>query len=162
MISSVAYTPKASQLTESTFQPARSPLFQILAAKVIVVCLLYVLGGLCSQQIASMLVTVGAGLEFWLTKNVGRKYLQAAWSIDTSQGEEIWVYEASLKSPASFEELFWYSQVIYGILLIIAAVIASAEQKYSVLCAIAIAFTANYVNFFAFSRIITMRNANVF
>jgi len=34
--------------------------------------------------------------------------------------------------------------------------------KYSLLCAIVIAFTTNYVNFFAFSKIISMHNAGIF
>lgn len=33
--------------------------------------------------------------------------------------------------------------------------------KFSLLCAIIIAFTVNYVNFFAYSKIITLRNAGI-
>jgi hypothetical protein len=61
-----------------------------------------------------------------------------------------------------YEELFWYSQIIYGIFLIFAVVIISMLHKYSLLCSIIIAFAANYVNFFAFSKIISMRNSGVF
>lgn len=88
MILSIAYTHKASQVSEaSTFQPTKSPLIQIVTAKVILLLFVFLLGILCSQQVSSMLITIGAGLEFWITKNMARKYLQAAWNIDTSTEE---------------------------------------------------------------------------
>jgi hypothetical protein len=93
---------------------------------------------------------------------MGRRYLQASWSIDTTGEEEIWVYEANFRSPSSMEEVFWYSQVVYGAVLIIAGLILLGMAKYSIVCAVVIASVANYVNFFAFSKIISMRNAGVF
>jgi hypothetical protein len=92
---------------------------------------------------------------------MGRRYLQASWSIDTTGEEEVWVYEANFRSPSAMEEVFWYSQVIYGAVLLIAGMIMLGMAKYSLLCAILIASVANYVNFFAFSKIISIRNAGV-
>ena len=43
----------------------------------------------------------------------------------------------------------------------IAAFIMLGMAKYSLLCAIIIASVANYVNFFAFSKIINIRNAGI-
>lgn len=97
-----------------------------------------------------------------MTKNLGRKYLLASWSIDTTGEEEVWVYEANFKSPSSLEEIFWYAQVVYGVILIVSACIILGMHKYSLLCAIVIASIANYVNFYAFSKIITIRNAGIF
>lgn len=59
------------------------------------------------------------------------------------------------------EEVFWYSQVIYGAVLLVAGLIMLGMAKYSLLCAVIIASVANYVNFFAFSKIISLRNAGV-
>ncbi len=40
-------------------------------------------------------------------------------------------------------------------------IIIATKNKYSIVCAIIIAFAANYVNFYAFGKIITLRNAGV-
>jgi hypothetical protein len=45
--------------------------------------------------------------------------------------------------------------------LIFALIIIAASEKYSLVCAIIIAFAANYTNFYAFSKIIKLRNAGV-
>jgi hypothetical protein len=124
--------------------------------------MIFLFGDLFSQQVACMFVTIACSLEFWITKNLGRRYLMASWSIDTSGEEEVWIYEANFKSPSSLEEIFWYSQILYGIILLVAAAIILSMSKYSLLCSIVIAFAANYVNFYAFSKIINLRNAGVF
>lgn len=92
---------------------------------------------------------------------MGRLYLQASWSIDCSGEEDLWIYEANFKAPSQYEEIFWYSQIVYGVGLVIATLIVAGAGKYSLACAGVIAFSANYVNFFAFSKIITLRNAGV-
>lgn len=92
---------------------------------------------------------------------MGRVYLQAAWSVDCSGEEDVWVYEANFKSPSQYEEIFWYSQIIYGILLVIAVIIVAAAGKFSLAVAGLIAFGCNYMNFSAFSKIITLRNSGV-
>lgn len=84
MISSVIYTPSSLLHEGSTFEPTKSPLFQILIAKVAVIVLIFLLGDIFSQELACVAVTIVSSLEFWITKNVGRKYLQATWSIDTT------------------------------------------------------------------------------
>ena len=43
--------------------------------------------------------------------------------------------------------------------MVVSAVIIMSLQKYSLLCAIVIAGIANYVNFYAFSKIINIRNS---
>jgi len=53
--------------------------------------------------LAATIVAIAGSLEFWVTKNIGRKYLQATWNVDTSGGEDIWVYEANFKAPSSME-----------------------------------------------------------
>jgi MFS superfamily sulfate permease-like transporter len=45
--------------------------------------------------------------------------------------------------------------------LCIAAVIISTMGKFSLVCAIIIGIVVNYVNFYAFSKIITLRNSGV-
>lgn len=92
---------------------------------------------------------------------MGRVYLQAAWSVDCSGEEDVWIYEANFKSPSKYEEFFWYSQIIYGVLLVIATIIVAGTGKFSLATAGIIAFGCNYVNFTAFSKIITLRNSGV-
>ena len=104
MIKSVVYQ-DGSQLAsqESTFDPSTSPLFHITIAKILVIVLIYLLGDLLSDTAAAYCVTVAGALEFWITKNMGRKYLQASWSVDTSGEEDVWVFEANFKKPSAFE-----------------------------------------------------------
>lgn len=162
MFSSVVYTPANSRIQEtSSFSPSKSPIFQIIIAKAITIFLIFFLGDLLPQFGATLIVCISSGLEFWITKNMGRVYLQAAWSVDCSGEEDVWVYEANFKSPSQFEEIFWYSQIIYGVLLVIATIIVAAAAKFSLAMAGVIAFGCNYVNFAAFSKIITLRNSGV-
>ena len=63
--------------------------------------------------------------------------------------------------PEKYEEVFWYSQLTYGACLAISFFIMLGYAKYSLVCAILIAFCANCVNFMAFSKIITLRNTGV-
>jgi hypothetical protein len=84
MISSVIYTPLASRVGDgSTFNPSKSPLFQIVILKVSVVILTFILGDILPQLIATIVIAMLAAIEFWVTKNLGRVYLQAGWSINT-------------------------------------------------------------------------------
>ena len=162
MIASVIYSSAESRvLDESSFSPSKSPLFQIIIAKVVIIVLIFLLGDLLPQLYAAMIIAFLSGLEFWITKNLGRLYLHASWSIDCSGDEDVWIYEANFKSPSNYEEVFWYSQVIYAVGLTAGFIIVAASAKLSLACAVLIAFTANYVNFYAFSKIITLRNAGV-
>jgi hypothetical protein len=162
MFSSVVYTPANSRVAEtSSFSPSKSPIFQIIIAKAVTIFLIFFLGDLLPQFLATIIISISSGLEFWVTKNMGRVYLQAAWSVDCSGEEDVWVYEANFKSPSQYEEIFWYSQIIYGILLVIAVIIVAAAGKFSLAVAGLIAFGCNYMNFSAFSKIITLRNSGV-
>ena len=97
-----------------------------------------------------------------MSKNLGRKFLNANWYIDTTEEKEEWVYEASLISPSElYESIFWYSFLIYGIVLIPLMILSISENKLSLACAIFIGLVANYINFYAFSNIIMMRNEGV-
>jgi len=149
------------QGTSTFFNPRTSPIFQILFAKVLLFVLIFLLGQLLPQNVTTVFISLGAGFEFWITKNLGRVYLQASWYIDCEGEEDVWVYEANFKCPQRFEEIFWYSQVVYGIGLFCAFVIITCYGLLSLSCAILIAFGANYVNFMAFSKIITLRNNGV-
>jgi hypothetical protein len=53
------------------------------AAKVAVIVLSFILGDVLPQIIATIVIAVLAAVEFWITKNLGRLYLQAGWTIDT-------------------------------------------------------------------------------
>jgi hypothetical protein len=93
MISSVIYTPLGSWVKDtSTFNPSKSPLFQIVFAKAAVIVLTFILGDILPQLIATIVIAVLAAIEFWITKNLGRIYLQAGWSIDTEGEEDVWIY----------------------------------------------------------------------
>ena len=37
-------------------------------------------------------ITVGISLEFWISKNLGRKFLQATWYVNTEGEDDEWVY----------------------------------------------------------------------
>jgi hypothetical protein len=163
MIGSVIYRGDKSRLNDATssFLPSPSPVVQIILAKAVLFVTIFLIGDLLSQVYSSMIIALGAGLEFWITKNLGRIYLQASWSIDCEGEEDVWIYEANFKSPSKYEEIFWYSQIVYAVGLGIAAVIVGANRQFSLATAVAIAFGANYINFFAFSKIITLRNEGV-
>jgi len=57
-----------------------------------------------------------------------------------------------------FEALFWYSFLLFGIMLIVMGVLCFTDSKLSLACAIFIGIVTNYINFYAFSNIIQMRN----
>lgn len=60
-----------------------------------------------------------------------------------------------------FEALFWYSFIFFGIMLVVMGVITIVDSKISLACAILIGIVENYINFYAFSNIIDMRNEGV-
>lgn len=62
MISSVIYTPHTSGLKESTFSPSKSPIFQIVIAKVAVVVCTFILGDILPQLIATIVIAVLAAI----------------------------------------------------------------------------------------------------
>ena len=106
-----------------------------------------------------IIITVGVSLEFWVSKNLGRKFLQANWYVSTEGYEDEWVYEANLKSPTEmYEAVFWYSFILYGFILIVMSCLLVHDGKLSLFCAVIIGMIANYINFYAFSQIIEMRN----
>ena len=93
MLTSVIYHPVDQEHTEeSTFDAHKSPILQILFAKAVIVVLIFLLSGLMEQELAATIIAISGSLEFWVTKNLGRKYLQATWSVDTSGEEDIWIY----------------------------------------------------------------------
>jgi len=51
--------------------------------------------------------------------------------------------------------------VLYGVLLAVAIAIILSVSKFSLASALMISFAANYVNFYAFGKIIALRNSGV-
>ena len=94
MIQSVIYRSKQSRVLSdgSTFIPVKSPIFHIIFAKIVIFVLIFLLGDILPQIYSTIIVAVAAGLSFWITKNMGRLYLQATWYIDCQGEEDIWVY----------------------------------------------------------------------
>lgn len=45
-----------------------------------------------NEEILSILVTVLIAVDFWSSKNLGRKFLSACWYINTEGQEDEWVY----------------------------------------------------------------------
>lgn len=162
MFSSVIYTPANSRALEtSSFSPTSSPIFQIIVAKAANVFLIFFLGDVLPQFLSAIIISVTSSLEFWITKNLGRLYLQASWSVDCSGEEDVWVYEANFKTPSQYEEIFWYAQVVYGVIMAIGVVLVASTGKFSLAVAGLIGFFCNYINFSAFGKIITLRNSGI-
>jgi hypothetical protein len=106
-------------------------------------------------QLVSLLI---AG-EFWTTKNMGRRLLNASWYVDSSTGEDKWIFEASLKVPTeTVEAVFWYSFLMYGLILIVMFVLSLSLDKISLCCSILLGLGCNLINFWAFGKIMKLRN----
>lgn len=106
-------------------------------------------------QLLSLLIA----FEFWTTKNMGRRLLQACWHVDSSTGEDRWVFEASMKAPSqAIEAVFWYSFLLYGLVLVVMLVLSLTIGKNSLCCAIVLGLGCNFVNFWAFGKIMKLRN----
>lgn len=60
-----------------------------------------------------------------------------------------------------YEATFWYSFIFYGLILLVMGILTVVDHKLSLTCAILIGFIANWINFYAFSQIIEMRNEGV-
>ena len=72
------------------------------------------------------------------------------------------MYEAGLSSPSElYESIFWYSFIVYGLILIPILILSMTQNKLSLVCAIIVGVVTNYINFYAFSNIITMRNEGI-
>ena len=85
--------------------------------------------------------------------------MNANWYIDTSSENDEWVYEAGMRSPSEiYEGIFWYSFIVYGLILIPLLGVCFFQSKFSLSAAIVIGIVANYINFYAFSNVISMRN----
>ena len=156
MISSIRYKSKSKILSlSSTFIPNRRFIFEILIIKVAILVILFVMPPIMNEELLCILVTVLVAIDFWSSKTLGRKFLCAYWYINTEGEEDEWVYEASLKSPTEvYEALFWYSFLMFGILLLVMGILSIVLSKLSLSCAILIGLVANYINFYAFSNII--------
>lgn len=127
--------------------------------KVLVLILLFSLPPIMEEGMLCSLMMMIVAVEFWLSKNLGRKFLNASWYIETDGEEDQWVYEAGMSSPTElYENIFWYSFILYGILLIPMLLLTFFDHKLSLSCVVLTAIVANYINFYAFSTIITVRN----
>lgn len=163
MISSIRYKSKSKILSlSSTFIPNKRFIFEILIVKAALLILMFTLPPIMNEEFLCILVTILVAIDFWTSKNLGRKFLCACWYINTEGEEDEWVYEASLKSPTEiYEALFWYSFLMFGILMLVMGILSLVVSKLSLACAILIGFVANYINFYAFSNIIEMRNEGI-
>ena len=163
MISSIIYEGKSRiALSTIVFPADKCKIIEICLFKVIILVCLFIFPPLIQQEILSFVATVCFSLEFWISKNLGRKFLNASWFIDTEKENDEWVYEAGLKSPSEiYESIFWYSFIVYGLVLIPIFILSLTQDKLSLACAILIGVVANYINFYAFSNIITMRNEGI-
>lgn len=127
-----------------------------------VLLVLFICPFLLREETLCLISTPLVAIEFWASRNFGRKFLQAEWHVDTSTEEDIWVYEAQLSAPAGFEAVFWYSFVLYGAALVASMLMSLKDGRLSLLCVQITAFVANYIHFFAYSTIIRLRNEGVF
>lgn len=163
MLSSIRYTSKSKlALSTSTLIPNKLIILQIVLTKILVLATLFTSPSLLPENTVCTIIVVLVAFDFWVSKNLGRKYVNACWYVDTSQKEDEWVYEAGLKSvEEEFEAIFWYSFILYGALLFVFVVLSLTIGKLSLLCAVLIGCVSNYINFYAFSTIIELRNEGI-
>ena len=156
------YTRRSNLGLSSTFGADKSIIGEILGAKIIILLILFIFPPFVDKEAMCIVITIAVSLEFWISKNLGRKFLQASWYVSTEGEEDEWVYQANLKSPTeTYEAVFWYSFILYGFILIVMSILLIHDNKLSLLCAVFIGMVTNYINFYAFSQIIQMRNEGV-
>lgn len=69
------------------------------------------------------------------------------------------MFEASMKAPSeTIEAVFWYSFLLYGLVLLVLLVLSLSLSKYSLGCAILLGLGCNLINFWAFGKIMKLRN----
>lgn len=84
MISSILYRSKSTKLSESTlYIPNKALLTEILMFKLAVVLILFIFPPLIDEGKLCIVLTVLVALDFWMTKNLGRRILCAFWYINT-------------------------------------------------------------------------------
>lgn len=88
MISSILYRSKPAALGESTtYIPDKALLIEILIFKIVIGLVLFIFPPLIGEGKLCIVITVLVALDFWMTKNLGRRILSAFWYIDT-EGQE--------------------------------------------------------------------------
>ena len=102
-------------------------------------------------------LTIGISLEFWTNKNLARSFLRAHWFVYTSTQKDRWVFEAEVKKPDTYEGLFWFSSVVYMVLLAVCLLYYSSKRELSLGCSLLIGLICSYLNFFAYSKIMKAR-----
>jgi hypothetical protein len=57
-----------------------------LLIKVILLAVLFILPPIMNEEFLCIIVTILVAIDFWVSKNLGKKFLNACWYIDT-QGQ---------------------------------------------------------------------------
>lgn len=158
MLTSSIYVPR-QDLSVREIGANKLPLLQLLCMKVLTMGALFVLPNFAQEDVLVYVVSLMVALEFWTAKNMGRRLLHADWRVDSQTGQDRWLFEAQLAAPAQlYEAVFWYSFLMYGLVLAVMLGLSLSVGKVSLACAIAIGVGANAVNFWAFGKIIKLRN----
>jgi hypothetical protein len=110
---------------------------------------------------ACFILTIAIALEFWTNKNLARSFLQAHWFVDTTTEKDRWVYEAKVKKPDTYEGLFWFSSIVYMVLLAVCFLYYASRHQLSLGCSLVIGLVCAYLNFFAYSKIMKLRDEGV-
>jgi hypothetical protein len=133
-------------------------LFQIIFMKILVTCMAIFCPLLLKGDTVCFFLTILIAFEFWVNKNLARTFLKAHWFVDTTTEKDRWVYEAQVKKPDTYEGLFWFSSIIYIVLLFICLLYYISRKELSLSCSLVIGIICAYLNFFAYSKIIKARS----
>ena len=129
--------------------------------KIVVVAMAIFFPLLFKGDTACFFLTIAIALEFWTNKNLARSFLKAYWFVDTTTEKDRWVYEAEVKKPDTFEGLFWFSSLVYMVLLAVCFLYYVSRHELSLGCSLFIGLLCSYLNFFAYSKIIKLRDEGV-
>jgi hypothetical protein len=126
--------------------------------KILVTCMAIFCPLLLKGDTVCFFLTILIAFEFWVNKNLARTFLKAHWFVDTTTEKDRWVYEAQVKKPDTYEGLFWFSSIIYIVLLFICLLYYISRKELSLSCSLVIGIICAYLNFFAYSKIIKARS----
>lgn len=82
MLASTIYVPRAT-INPVIFETDKLPLLQIFLMKSVVILSLMILTQMVQQDSLAQFMAVLVALDFWCTKNFGRKLLHVHWYVDS-------------------------------------------------------------------------------
>ena len=88
MQGSLFYSRRSQLLGSTTFAADKTVIAEILIAKALVLIVLFIFPPFMNEELLCIIVTLLVSLEFWMSKNLGRRFLHANWYVNTEGDED--------------------------------------------------------------------------